>query len=573
MNILAMGLPLWRDMEHLRRYKSHAGHEVRHLAVSDPAHYHFAAHETAAAVIDRIAREWPPDMLICFCPEFYPPPREVEHCPVQTAAVISDWNLYQPQLAYNLARFDVVLTDRLGSQCLRLEGATPRYFEPLYAHRALVHRRLNLPRDVDIMFLGNLNHAIHRRRGRILERVAALSEEYRVFIAGEFTPEEYARHLNRARIVVNHAVRREMNLRCFEATACGALLFQEADNLEAHDWLEDGKHAVFYTEENITGKLRYYLEHEEARARIADQGWRRSQELAAERRMDRLFDWISRQPRSGRRFLRFSSRTRALAEVMLLASSQVPAQAELLAPTLERARADAPDDVGLLLAAGCVALSGAGGAEGKRRGDLGREAIACFHEATRLAPEQAVPWINLAIVIHQAGRAALAARALEMAVGATGAAHGGFMLGKIDDPYYADWRLALACGEAEVSLLHGLAACRLALLALEDGRPEAGCDWARRSIEAYGEVARPYRFAAIGCSQVGDFEGAARYLEAGLGLTAFDADYRMDLVTVYNVTGRREEARKLARASARIFRACPDKASTADEFADLSRHS
>ncbi|HNR29655.1 MAG TPA: glycosyltransferase, partial [Candidatus Hydrogenedentes bacterium] len=530
---------------------------------------HFKADETATEVVGRVAAEWPPDVLLCGCPEVLPPPREVERCPIKTVALLSDWNLYQPQLEHNLARFDIVLSDRLAERELCVWGARPHFVQPLYAHRTLVHRPLEIDRDIDVLFLGNLNHAIHRERGRMLEIAARLSDEYRVLIDAGYPPEDYARHLNRARIVVNHAVRREMNLRCFEAPVCGALLFFEDANLEAGDYLADGEQAVRYNAGNLEGLLRTYLDDEEKRAAVARAGRERIAGLAIERRLDDLFDWMEVQPRGARRFLELPEAVRALADVMLYASSLETEQralaAALLGELLGRDRTPP-----CLMAAGCMLFEEAalGGSP-----DAAKTVRACvdrFQEAAQTAPTDAAPWFNLAVVARQANAGIAELECLRRVLDAHDVALSPFALGKVTDPYYAAWRLALGRGAMSPALLQAAAAARLAECALERGDNGDALEFARQSIMLRPEIAVPYRWAAMAHTRAGANDEAARLLEVGLPHTAFDVDYRLDLVSAYRALGRHDTARALAIESARIFQACPPLRRHAIQFRSLA---
>ena len=568
MNILAMGITPWGDRDHLALYNSRCGHEVRLLGIEADADYHFAAAETAAEAIERVARDWPPDVLFCGCPELYPPPRQLEACPILTVAMVSDWNLYQPQLEHNLARFDLVLTDRLGTERLQLEGAEPQYAGPLYSHRSLVHRNRLGKRDIDVLFLGNLNHAIHRERGKVLEQAAALSDEYTVLIDGGYEPETYTALMNRARIVLNYSVRREMNLRTFETLACGALLFTEDSNLEVGDWLSHGIEMVRYNAANLESQLRHYLEHERERQRIARAGAERARELAAEQRMDPLFNTLAKASRGPRPFPSFPEETRELADVLLYASSREPAQRALSHALVDAWCEKNPGLLSARLAAGCACIERCGRMEGAPRRAMLQAGLAHFGRATELAPGEVVPWLNLAIVARQAQAVPLERTCLEHALEAPSATYGGLLLGHVHDPYYAGWRRALAEGRAEPAMLHAAAATRLAEAALHAGEPDAGLRTARTAIRLKPDVAAPYRLAAIAESHAGNIEEAARLLEQGLPYNAFDAAYRMDLATALDGAGRTGEARQLAEISARIFQACPKMEEDAQRFRD-----
>ncbi|MBN2310550.1 MAG: glycosyltransferase family 1 protein, partial [Candidatus Hydrogenedentes bacterium] len=352
MRVLMLGMTFGTPGSQMGEFRSRRGHELRFLAAEGTADltasahptYTFAATETAAAAVERIAAQWRPDALVCYTPELFPPPLEIEACPILTAALISDWTIYHAQLESNLARYDVVLSDRLGSQSLRLNGATPQYLFPLYSQCSRLHRKLDIEKDVDVAFVGNLNHAIHIERGRCLERIAALSDRYRILIATELLGDDYVRALNRARIVFNHALRREMNLRCFEALACGSLLFLERNNLEVHDYLRDREEVVLYTPDTLVPLLQHFLDAPGEAARIAAQGHAKAGPLALENRLDALFDWLECQPPGPRPFTRFPPAQQAFATIMQYASSLVDTQRDWAAARLADARRQSPRD-------------------------------------------------------------------------------------------------------------------------------------------------------------------------------------------------------------------------------------
>ncbi len=290
MNVLWMGLD-----SGVAAYRERGGrHAFRVLSAAEPADYTFAPEETAAEVVEKISSSWPVDLFVCWFPELYPPPRAIEDCPVKTAAAVSDWNIYSSQVEYNLARFDVALTDKPGTQALRLRGTTAQYFFPLYTHLSAVHRKLDIEKDIDVLFVGNLNHAIHVERGRCLERIAALSDRYRVVICGGRFGDDYTRLLNRAKIVFNRSVRREMNSRCFEALACGSLLFIEEDNIEVGDYLRDREEVVLYNEDNLVALIEHYLSRPDEAARITAQGHAKAASLAAENDLKRWWTGLRR---------------------------------------------------------------------------------------------------------------------------------------------------------------------------------------------------------------------------------------------------------------------------------------
>jgi tetratricopeptide (TPR) repeat protein len=79
-------------------------------------------------------------------------------------------------------------------------------------------------------------------------------------------------------------------MRCYEAAACGSLLFCEEENGEIREFFEDRVHCVLYNEQNLDELLDYYLSHEEERARITRAAAERVAEFSFPRNMRRLAD-------------------------------------------------------------------------------------------------------------------------------------------------------------------------------------------------------------------------------------------------------------------------------------------
>ncbi|HIJ73754.1 MAG TPA: glycosyltransferase, partial [Candidatus Hydrogenedentes bacterium] len=440
MNVLCMGQPFGADDSNVRLFRSTRGHEIRTLAAETGADYTFDPRDTAAEVVRRVAQAWPPDVLFCWVPEMYPPPRAVEDCPIKTVAATSDWNIYFPQIEYNLSRYDVVLTDKLGAESLRLWRTEPRYFFPLYSQRTPVHRKLDVEKDIDILYAGNLNYSIHVERGRLLEQVASLSDRRRVVIGGGFPDDEYTRLMNRARIAFNYGVRHEMNLRAFEALACNALLFLEEDNREVRDCLRDREHVVLYRQDNLVELLEFYLDHDDQAERIRAQGAAKAPELAGENRWGDLLDWIALQPARERPFGALPEPVRAFAELMQYASSQAPGQRVLVGEQIGDALDRYPDRPEFAAAAGSFALFNLRALSGAARKRSVRRIVQWFEQASALAPSEVVFRLNLAFVCRHGGATAGEIDCLERALDADGCGYGGLLLSPLEGYYANAWR-------------------------------------------------------------------------------------------------------------------------------------
>jgi O-antigen biosynthesis protein len=84
--------------------------------------------------------------------------------------------------------------------------------------------------------------------------------------------EDAATKYSKAKIVLNEAIKDDLNMRVFEALACGSFLLTE-DVPDLHQHFKDGEHlATFKTIDEAVEKARYYLAHDSEREIIAKAG-------------------------------------------------------------------------------------------------------------------------------------------------------------------------------------------------------------------------------------------------------------------------------------------------------------
>lgn len=555
MNVLCWGLPFGTPGELIKSCAAQRGHRVRHAGVGTAFDIACAAEESAAALLERIADDFPADLMVCWCPEVVPPPPGIEDAPVKTVAVVSDWTVYYPQLEYNLARYDLVAADRRGAATLHLPGVRTHYFGPLYSQRIGLHRNLGLVRDIDIAFAGNLNHAVHTRRGRLLEQVAALASSHSVAIASGLDDAAYVQLLNRTKIAFNCSLRGEMNLRCFEAMACGALLFLEEDNLEVRELLDPENDCVLYDESNLADRLRAMLSRPEELARRARNGERRAAALAGDRRMDALVELWADMPGNGRAFQRFPEEIRLLAEVFQYASSEDPAHQRRIHDCIAAGRSTHPHVLAFEVAAAVTTLERIMRMPWADRRAALPALRAQFLACAEAAPDAAPLWMNLAFLARLGNAPAAEKAFLVRALRADTTAYGGFLLGARRDPYYARWREAMPSHTADIALLHAAAHARLAQLSLESQDFATAALHAEESIALAPEMALPWQALAAAHTARKEHEAAVHALERGLPHAPFDADCRAALIKAYRSLGREAEARRVAAESAVIFSA------------------
>ncbi|MEZ0371177.1 MAG: glycosyltransferase [Candidatus Sericytochromatia bacterium] len=238
------------------------------------ADLHFdLASDSFADLLARLPRGWEPDLVIWYNLAIMGLPPGIEDCPYPTLAVVHDWPLnFQPTLDY-VEAFDYVVADGAFLDVLDRIGH-PRYgWWPCYGHDPLHHFLIPaLERPYDVVFLGNMDYNTHRVRNPWLERLCRLGDRYTVLISDRYSGDDYTRLYNQSKIAFNFEQRKVLNMRTYEAAACGALVMCEADNREIRDFLVDGESCVLYTEADMEEKIAYYLAHDDERQRIARNG-------------------------------------------------------------------------------------------------------------------------------------------------------------------------------------------------------------------------------------------------------------------------------------------------------------
>ncbi|MBI3464556.1 MAG: glycosyltransferase [Planctomycetes bacterium] len=144
----------------------------------------------------------------------------------------------------------------------------------------------------DICFIGNL---FPGERGDL---VRLIQSRYSNCFVGQRYFEQMAETYSASRIVFNRSIRNDINMRVFEAVACGSLLLTNdlSDNGQA-GLFQDSVHLATYRDaEELLDKTAYYLAHEDVRERIAAVG--REEVLAKHtyrHRMERLLAEVEMQ--------------------------------------------------------------------------------------------------------------------------------------------------------------------------------------------------------------------------------------------------------------------------------------
>lgn len=219
-------------------------------------------------------------------------PKGLERLPCLTACYLIDVHV-DLAMRLELAKFfDLIFLaqkDYLGLFGER--GFKNIYWIPLACEPAVYHR-CEVKTQYDVGFVGH-TPADLIRRNRLLK---LLSRCYKVNDYKRFySPEETALVYSASKIVFNCSVRGDLNMRVFEAMACGRLLLTDAIANGLGEIFKNRKHLLIYqNEKELLSLADYYLSHDNERETIAACG---SELVRAEHtydfRMDKVLEILT----------------------------------------------------------------------------------------------------------------------------------------------------------------------------------------------------------------------------------------------------------------------------------------
>ncbi len=356
---------------------------------------------------------WKPDLVIFNSPEYEAVPAGIEEADCLTAAIVGDWNLGGQAVQLTASAFDILIADRNGCELLRKAGHSRVVYAPFFSFDPRVHYRMeNVERDLDVVMIGSFHADVQRERARWVARVAGLSRRHRVHLTCNVYGEEYTRLMNRAKIVFNRSIRGEINMRAYEAPACGALMFYERENEEIRGIYRDREECVLYGDDDLEELIEYYLAHDDERRAIAEAGWRAVQTHAGPHKTVDILARLKREIEAGpawagageRGFSRLPEeerRFRRAYQWLLLPDRKAVARAET---ELSDPEVRASTRVDLINARACALAQWALTAPANAIGpDLWRQALGEIQRCLALDPSYAAARLNYAFMLLTSG--------------------------------------------------------------------------------------------------------------------------------------------------------------------------
>ncbi len=139
-----------------------------------------------------------------------------------------------------------------------------------------------IKKDFDVSLRGFVWSRESRKRLLALQKLQRMGSIHftgGIYTLGDTTsrvsPDEYYREVMRSRIAVSIRGGGFDTCRFWEIPACRTLLLSEKPDIDIPAGFEHGKHAVFCQNDlsDLTALVKYYLEHDQQRERIIEQGY------------------------------------------------------------------------------------------------------------------------------------------------------------------------------------------------------------------------------------------------------------------------------------------------------------
>lgn len=219
-------------------------------------------------IVDRLSARWQPELFLWIESVFGHRPQGLRSLGIPTACYLIDSHLQLPWHLEWATQFDYVFVAQREYIPHFLEAGVTRVAWLPLACDPMMHGPVPGPKQFDVGFVGSLteHHAVRRAR---LER---LRTRFNVHVERAFL-RDMAAILSRSRLVFNDAVKRDLNMRVFEALCTGSCLLTDRATPSGLDELfVDREHLVIYDDDDLEDLVEYYLAHEDEREAIAAAG-------------------------------------------------------------------------------------------------------------------------------------------------------------------------------------------------------------------------------------------------------------------------------------------------------------
>lgn len=189
-----------------------------------------------------------------------------------SAFYVVDTHLKKPyrKIKEQAGHYDFIFcAQREGAERLKREIKVNAIWIPLGCDPQ-IHKRLNIEKRLDVGFVGT-----DGKKNPRVELIKLLARKYPNSFIGRADFRFLSNIYSSAKVSFNYSINNDINMRMFEAMACGSMLITNYINDNGFDELfTAGEHLVVYKNKNELLRLvDYYLGHDKEREEIARRGY------------------------------------------------------------------------------------------------------------------------------------------------------------------------------------------------------------------------------------------------------------------------------------------------------------
>ena len=258
MNILSLGTLLFSSSWRASGHRVLALAEVAQSGHEDNLAFDFFSHpDTCAERFGEIVDRYKPDVI--FQGDHSAP---LIHCGLEDIDIPKAWYSIDSHLHLSWHKHYAVLFDRVFVAQKSLVPHLSRYQPRAYWLPPFCQRTTEFiawaEREHDVAFVGTLDRARNPERVRLFDALRQSG------ISIHLATGAYQPVYRSSRIVINQAVKDDLNLRVFEAMGCGSLLVTDRISHSLHELFDEGRDYCAYTPgdaEDCAQKIAWALKH------------------------------------------------------------------------------------------------------------------------------------------------------------------------------------------------------------------------------------------------------------------------------------------------------------------------
>jgi tetratricopeptide (TPR) repeat protein len=246
-----------------------------------------------AELSNRLPAGWAPDCIVLIL-AYNALPVGIWPAPLPLIGYAADWPLHWHYYRRLAPHLDLIWTDARGTELFQAAGLrNVRAVVPLGRPTSPPGPDPAAKRDLDLVWVGNFNPAIHGDRLPWVVRVARFSERYRVRIVPGLDTDGIRPLFERARVAFLPSFQGGWDGLLPEALAAGTVVLRDAPVAEVPGGLTPGVEYIAFNDDNLESVVESILANEEQRLPVATAGQARAREFGAEAMWSRAMDALA----------------------------------------------------------------------------------------------------------------------------------------------------------------------------------------------------------------------------------------------------------------------------------------